>query len=292
MSNVVKDRLSTLGGPLPVMVTPMAPQRNTDQPRRGPARKRAGVLAVLALVGAALLSGCAGMGNDDDGDANRAPRAEIDADKTKGQTGEEFTFDAQSSSDPDGNITSWEFDFGDGTRETVTDDDAARVKHTYLEGGEYVVTVKVVDDGTQDGLGELSDEDEVHIAVDETSAVAAQVVRAEPVNTTAGSRMPVAFDVNDGADRAQVNVTVQNALLVGASEVRLRLLDPSGDVLEEQTVNLPDTQPKEIEFDSLLTDVGDHTLEVTALSGSARVTGDIEVVYSDAPDLDKAEAES
>ena len=273
------------------MVTPMAPQRKTDQPPKGPARKRAGVLAVLALLGAALLSGCAGVGDDNEG--NRAPRAEIDADKTKGRTGEEFTFDAQSSSDPDGNITSWEFDFGDGTpKQTVTDEDAARVKHTYTDGGEYIVSVKVVDDGTHDGLGEKMDDDEIHVAVDETSAVAAQVIRAEPVNNTAGSSMPVAFDVNDGADRAQVNVTVQNTLLVGASEIRLRLLDPSGDVLEEQTVSLPDTEAKQIEFDSMLTDTGDHSLEVTALSGSARVTGDLEVVYSDAPDLDEIQAES
>jgi PKD repeat protein len=272
-------------------VTPMAPQRKTDQPAKGPARKRAGVLAVLALVGAALLSGCAGVGADND-DGNRAPRADIEADKTKGHTGEEFTFDAQSSSDPDGNITSWEFDFGDGTKQTVTDEDAARVKHTYLEGGEYVVSVKVVDDGTQDGLGEKTDDDEIHVAVDETSPVTAQVLRAEAVNNTAGSSMPVPFDVNEGADRAQVNVTVQNTLLVGASEIRLRLLDPSGEVLEEQTVSLPDNEPKEIEFDSMLEDTGDHSLEVTALSGSARVTGDLEVVYSDAPDLDKAQAES
>lgn len=274
------------------MVTPMAPKKpTTDQPSKGPVRKRARVLAVLALVGAALLSGCAGLGNDND-DGNRAPRADIDADKTKGHTGEEFTFDAQSSTDPDGNITSWEFDFGDGSaKQTVTSEDAARVKHAYMDGGEYVVTVKVVDDGTQDGLAQLSDEDEVHVMVDETSPVAAQVIRAEALNNTAGSQMPIPFDVNDGADRAQVNVTVQNTLLVGASEVRLRLLDPSGEVLEEQVVSLPNNEPREIEFDSLLKDAGDHSLEVTALSGSARVTGELEVVYSDVPDLDKAEAE-
>lgn len=262
------------------MVTPMAPTN----------RKKT-ALVLVTLVGAALLSGCAGLGGSDDG--NRAPRAELDADKATGQTGEEFTFDAQSSMDPDGNITSWEFDFGDGSpKQTVTDEDAARVKHTYLEGGEYIVTVKVVDDGTHDGLGELSDEDSVHVAVDETSAVAAQVVRAQPVNTTAGSRMPVPFGVNDGADRATVNVTAQNALLVGASEVRLRLLDPSGKVLEEEVVSLPDTQPKDVEFDAVLESLGNHTLEVVAISGSARVSGELEVVYSDVADLDKAKADA
>lgn len=270
----------------------MAPHNNrkTDQPSKGPRRKRVGILAVLALVGAALLSGCAGLGDDDDG--NRAPRAEIDADKTEGWVGDEFTFDAQSSSDPDGNLTSWEFDFGDGTKQTVTEEDAARVKHVYADGGEYLVTVRVVDDGAEDGLEMKDDEDSIHIAVDERLPVVAQVVRAEPLNTTAGSIMTLDFDAEDGADRARVNVTVQNLLVAGASEVRLRLLDPAGNVLEEQSVDLPDSQSKEVEFDALLSSLGNHTLEIVAESGSARVTGDLEVYYSDKPDLDEAELES
>jgi PKD repeat protein len=243
-------------------------------------KTQAGIL--LALVGAALLSGCAGLGGSDDG--NRAPRADLDADKTEGWTGDEFTFDAQGSTDDDGNITSYEFDFGDGIRETVTDEDAARVKHTYLEGGEYVVTVKVVDDGTHDGLEEKSDEDSVRVAVDQRTPVAAHVVKAEPLNSTAASRRVIGFDADDGADRARVNVSVQNSLLAGASEVRLRLLDADGDVLEEQTVTVTDTQAKDVEFDAMLTDDGNHTLEIVAQSGAASVTGDLEVYYSDDQD--------
>jgi PKD repeat protein len=272
VSKAVKDRLSTLGGPLQVMVTPMAPHNR--KPKAG--------LFVLALVGAALLSGCAGLGGTDEG--NRAPRADLDADKTEGWTGDEFTFDAQGSTDDDGNITSWEFDFGDGTHETVTDDDAARVKHTYLEGGEYKVTVTVVDDGTHDGLEEKSDEDSIRVAVDERYPVASQVVKAAPLNNSAGSRMAIPFDADDGADRAHVNVSVQNTLVAGSSEVRVRVLDADGDVLDEETVTLPDADAKDVEFDTMLLDDGNHTLEIVAESGAASVTGELEVYYSDDQD--------
>ena len=130
-----------MGGPPPVMVTPMAPNRKT------------GTLALLALVGAALLSGCAGWVGSNGHDGNVAPVARLDADNDNAWAGDEVTFDAQDATDPDGNVTQWRFDFGDGTHLNVTDRDAARVKHAYARGGEYEASVVVVDDGTHDGLG-------------------------------------------------------------------------------------------------------------------------------------------
>lgn len=247
-------------------------------------KTKAGVLAMLAVAAAALLAGCAGLGDDE---GNRAPQAVLEADRDEAYAGEEFTFDAQSSSDPDGQVTEWRFDFGDGTQTTVTDDDAARVKHAYARGGEYIVTVTVVDDGDGEGLGERTDEDAVHVAVDERMPVAASVVRT-PLNTSAGSELELPFQVNEGADRAVANVTLQNTLLTGSSRVTLRFHDPSGNVIEEETYTLDSSEPKDVEFSSLLTDdVGNHTLEVVAESGSATVDGELEVLYSDAPDLDK-----
>jgi PKD repeat protein len=243
-----------------------------------------GTLAVFALVGAALLSGCAGLADSDD-DGNRAPSAQLEADKTEGYVGDQFTFDAQSSKDPDGDVTQWRFDFGDGSQETVTDDDAARVKHAYLEGGEYIATVTVVDDGTGDGLGEKTDREAVHIAVDERFPVAASVVRAPA--SDAGSMMARPFEAREGADRAKANLTLQNTLLSGSSEVLLRLRAPDGNVVEEESYLLDSNSPKDVEFSSLLTDIGNHTLEVVAKSGSARVTGELVVIYSDVPDVDK-----
>jgi len=62
--------------------------------------------------------------------------------------GEVTTFDGSSSSDSDGQIVSWAWDFGDGNSaagETVT--------HAYTESGEYTVTLTVTDN---DGLSASS----------------------------------------------------------------------------------------------------------------------------------------
>jgi len=234
----------------------------------------------LTVVGAALLSGCAGLGNSNNA-GDRSPHAVLQSDRSKGWTGDTFTFDGQGSSDPDGNVTSWRFDFGDGTNATVGNADAARVKHAYAQGGEYVVTLTVVDDGTKDGLHKASDTDSVRVAVDQRSPVAATVVRT-PLNDSGAARMGEPFAVRDGADKAVANLTAQNLLVTGASQVRVRILDPAGKALAEQTLVLNDTKAVPLRLGSALTDDGNHTLEVVALSGTVRVTGDLSVLYSEA----------
>ena len=55
--------------------------------------------------------------------------------------GEEVSFDGSPSSDPDGEIVSWEWDFGDGTT-----DEGQTVTHAFETPGEFVVTLTVTDD--------------------------------------------------------------------------------------------------------------------------------------------------
>src|SRR5687768_5465277 len=195
------------------MVTPMAPNS-----------RKSGILATLALLTTALLSGCAGISGGGDDGGNAAPVARLDADKDNAWAGEDITFDAQDSDDPDGNVTEWRFDFGDGTRMNVTEDDAARVTHAYARGGEYEVTVTVVDDGTGDGLGEKASTATVEVSVDERSPVVANVILTGLTNAS-GSSMGVPFDVRDGADRTVSNVTLQNLMVTGAAQVKLVLGD-------------------------------------------------------------------
>jgi PKD repeat protein len=245
--------------------------------------RKSGILAI-ALLSAALLSGCAGItGGGDDG-GNAAPVARLEADKDNAWAGDDITFDAQDSTDPDGNVTQWRFDFGDGTHLNVTSDDAARVKHAYARGGEYEAKVTVVDDGTHDGLGEKASTASVRVAVDERTPVAANVVRTTVTNGSQGATMDVPFDVRKGADRTVANVTLQNLMLAGATEVRLVLKDPSGKVLAEQTYTLNSTEPRDVKLSADVDDTGSHTLEVVAVSGAARMTGVQETYYGD--DLD------
>ncbi|MGZ8980482.1 MAG: PKD domain-containing protein [Burkholderiaceae bacterium] len=55
--------------------------------------------------------------------------------------GEEVLFDGSASHDPDGGITAYEWDFGDGTKAS-----GINVRHRFRESGRYAVTLTVTDD--------------------------------------------------------------------------------------------------------------------------------------------------
>jgi PKD repeat protein len=71
---------------------------------------------------------------------NQAPTASFTADCT----GLACTFDASASSDPDGTVTGWAWEFGDGEQATTTEPAAAR---TYAAAGSYTVRLTVTDNG-------------------------------------------------------------------------------------------------------------------------------------------------
>jgi PKD repeat protein len=69
------------------------------------------------------------------------PVASFTASPTTVYLGEVINFDASNSFDPDGYITSYFWDFGDGTNAT----DVILVSHTYADHGTYTVTLTVTD---------------------------------------------------------------------------------------------------------------------------------------------------
>ena len=79
--------------------------------------------------------------NADPDDANHGPIPFIQLSDTKVRAGKSLTFNALKSKDPDGHITTFEWDFGDGTKDT-----GVIIDHIFEETGEYIVTLTVVDD--------------------------------------------------------------------------------------------------------------------------------------------------
>lgn len=109
---------------------------------------RKGKLALLAFLIFSLtifLSGC--------GPTNQKPTANFSANTTSGNAPLEVTLDASSSSDSDGNIISYDWSFGDGSKgsgQTVT--------HTYDSAGDYTVELTVIDnDGATDKTAQTID---------------------------------------------------------------------------------------------------------------------------------------
>jgi nucleoid-associated protein YgaU len=72
---------------------------------------------------------------------NQPPKAVISG-PTSGLVGETLKFSGAGSTDPDGRIASYAWDFGDGTTGSGVD-----VTHSYKAAGTYKVTLTVTDDG-------------------------------------------------------------------------------------------------------------------------------------------------
>lgn len=84
---------------------------------------------------------------------NGAPVARINASATQGPAPFSVTFDAGSSSDPEGDALSYAWDFGDGSAQEVGD----VVSHTYTQAGRtYTVTLVVRDTNSATGAATLN----------------------------------------------------------------------------------------------------------------------------------------
>ena len=74
--------------------------------------------------------------------ANQSPVAVAGADKTSGNAPLTVNFSSQGSSDPDGTITGYSWNFGDGTSSNL-----ANPSHTYNSAGTFTATLTVTDNG-------------------------------------------------------------------------------------------------------------------------------------------------
>jgi chitodextrinase len=83
--------------------------------------------------------------------SNIAPNAVAKVDDPVGFVGQEFNFDGTDSSDPDGTITNYSWDFGDGSIGY-----GASITHVYSGTGEYIVTLTVTDDDGAKGYDTTS----------------------------------------------------------------------------------------------------------------------------------------
>jgi PKD repeat protein len=89
---------------------------------------------------------------------NQPPRAVISG-PTSGSVGQRLSFSGANSTDPDGRIESYAWDFGDGTTGS-----GVNVTHSYEAAGTYKVTLTVTDDGN--GTARVSSLSEVSAASD------------------------------------------------------------------------------------------------------------------------------
>ena len=83
-----------------------------------------------------------GLGaNVDPDDHNLGPVPKIDLKDSVAMIGSSVAFDASQTTDPDGRVTAYSWDFGDGSKAK-----GVQVKKKYDEAGNYKVTLRATDD--------------------------------------------------------------------------------------------------------------------------------------------------
>jgi PKD repeat protein len=95
---------------------------------------------ILVFAVAAVLAACGGSGG---GTArNKPPVAGLVISPSSGAAPLDVTASGSTSTDPDGTIASYAWDFGDGGSGS-----GVQVQHSFTNPGEYTVTLTVTDDG-------------------------------------------------------------------------------------------------------------------------------------------------
>ena len=160
---------------------------------------------------------------------NTPPVAKAYASPTSGSDPLTVTFDGSQSTDPDGRIVSYSWDFGDGSREQT-----ANALHQYRNLGSYTAVLTVIDDKG------ASDTGEIIITVGNDPPVAALSVSPDhgqkPLSVTfdgSGSRDPddteltYSWDFGDG--ESGTGIRVEHLFKKeGTYQISLTVTDPSG----------------------------------------------------------------
>lgn len=143
-------------------------------------RRKLALLTFLIFSLTLFLSGC--------GPTNQEPSASFSANPTSGNASLEVTFDASNSSDPDGSIISYEWDFDDGS--TGSGETAS---HTYDSAGNYTAELTVTDnDGATDSTTKSID-----VSPPPSNPPTASFT-ASP--TSGEAPLEVSFDASDSSD--------------------------------------------------------------------------------------------
>ncbi len=129
---------------------------------------------------------------------NAKPIANLNITSLEVYTYEDIIFNATSSNDPDGNVTEYYFDFGDGSNSGWVSSPV--ISHNYTNSGNYNITLKVQDDFIQDGFVAESDWSNAQAITVLNRPLVANITA--PV--TGYTNEPIVFDATNSYDNEEI----------------------------------------------------------------------------------------
>jgi PKD repeat protein len=209
------------------------------------------------------------------GGENTAPTAEFTYKNPSPETGETITFDASDSSDSDGSIENYEWDFnGDGYTHI-----GESVIHSYSSPGDYTVTLKVTDeDGATDVTTRtvtVQDSDSGDGGDDGSTEGSIESIQTSPSDTD-GDGLP---------DQVQVDVTASDVqsgrttVELGEGDFDVDVSSTGTDQAQFVTTQDPDGDgtPEAIEFTEVGTVSTTYTVVADLSNQAGGDTGTVEV---------------
>ncbi|AZH27180.1 PKD domain-containing protein [Haloplanus aerogenes] len=199
---------------------------------------------------------------------NAAPSASFTYSPSDPTTGESVSFDASASSDPDGSIASYEWDFGDGSNAT-----GATPSHTYDSAGTYTVELTVTDNDSETATAtQTVTVSEAEPSPDMETSVSIQPASSQTFVGGTTTFDLVVDDANGGVGAYSATVSLDDASIAQISDVDLKG-SPAG-----QTTNVaiaPDGSSVTIDAALMNTaDTGSVAIAtITVQGGAAGSTG-------------------
>jgi PKD repeat protein len=199
-------------------------------------------VALLPLVCAVAMLAAACVPPPDDGGSatNLAPFAVATADQTSGQAPLLVQFSPAGSSDPDGFIESYSWNFGDGSPVSTAPNPA----HTYTTGGTFTATLTVTDDGGKTSSAAVAvivtpPDNLPPVANIGASSLAGKVPFSVDFTSTGstdpdGSIVSYEWNFGDGEQSTDPNPS-HTYLVVGDYAVTLKVTDNNGAVNTDST---------------------------------------------------------
>ena len=204
--------------------------------------KRKLFFVCLVLVITMFLVGCGGIPTV----PNQAPTASFTATPTSGITPLTVSFNASSSSDSDGNIINYAWDFGDGSN-----DSGITTIHTYENSGDYTVQLIITDNNsatnsTTNNITVTEAPNQPPTAsftANPTSGIAPLEVAFDASNSSDsdGSIISYAWDFKDGSTGSGQTIT-HTFSSIGNYDVELTVTDNEG-ATDSTTKTITVTEP-------------------------------------------------